>query len=125
MNNINFNNIISQKNNDTNNDKSKKRPLEETQQPNAKPNKKLKFNPFVSHRNLFLINAGECSRDFVIESQKYKIYEREDYTLNPPKYENMSKGEERFRKFQWYVENAFWKPHAFQSQYIKMAYQVI
>jgi hypothetical protein len=86
--------------------------------------KKTKSSAYTSYQNLFIVNAAECARDFELDCQNYRIYEREEYTMNPPKFDNMSKGEERFRQFQWYVENAFWKPHIFQSEYIKLAYQV-
>ena len=81
--------------------------------------------PFISHKNLFLANAGECSQQFELESQHYKIQKREDYVLNPPVYVTMAKGEERFRQFRKYVENEFWTLHVFQMEFVKLAYQVL
>ncbi len=78
-----------------------------------------------NNTTLFIQNAGYYSEDFERESKKFKIYEREEYVMNPPADTNLSKGEERFRHFLYLLENGFWKRHVFQREFHHCALKVL
>ena len=80
---------------------------------------------YVDHSSLFLTNAGECSREFEIDSQRYGVDFREAYSLYPSTNSIVCKGEERFRQFKNLVFNAFWEPKEFQIEFINLALQVL
>jgi len=57
---------------------------------------------------------------------RLKVYKRAKYIVDPPKQNQISSGEERFNKFEWYLENGFkWKRHIFQKEFHKMAAMVL
>jgi len=78
-----------------------------------------------NHTHLFIQNAGYYSEQFEQETKKFRVYEREEYVMNPPADTNSSKGEERFRLFLYLLENGFWARHVFQTEFHLHALKVL
>jgi hypothetical protein len=60
------------------------------------------------------------------ELKMLALHPREKYIMDPPKLVSGVSGEERFREFEWLLENAFaWKRHMFQKEFHERAAMVL
>lgn len=58
--------------------------------------------------------------------KRYKVHNFESYVLQPPIYESVSSGEERFLEFERLLENGFpWRREKFQKIFHEMATMVL
>jgi hypothetical protein len=78
----------------------------------------------ISRREVFLESVDSCLKRYEVEARQFKIRRRDDCAQEIDIGERSS-GEERFRRFRWLIENAFWKPALFQQEFISQSIQVL
>jgi hypothetical protein len=60
------------------------------------------------------------------EAKRIKLFPKEKYVLDPPQTKSGESGEDRFKLFEWYLENGFsWKRHLFQKEFHAKAGMVL
>lgn len=79
----------------------------------------------IDFSSVFVQSAGFYSEDDERQKKKARVYNREEYILNPPADVAASKGEDQFRLFLDYLENKFWPRHIFQREFHEKALKVL
>lgn len=79
-----------------------------------------------SYVNYFDAMESRENESKIKEAKRVKLYPRERYVVDPPQVQTTESGEERFKQFEWYLENGFsWKRHLFQKEFHNKAAMVL
>lgn len=79
----------------------------------------------TDYTGLFIQNAAYYSESFERDSKRFKIYEREEYVMNPPADSSLSAGEERLRQFYYLLENGYEERSILQKELHDKAIKIL